>query len=218
MRANHHENREERVVAMRQYFAEHREENRLYCKAYHEEHRAELNSKARTFYHATKEKNAENRRKYRSRTKAYRSRKNKEYREQNRDALNAYTKEWRKNNRARHRELAKRSQERRKNDPVFKLVRNLRRCVHGYLTRVCAKKAGKTIELVGCTKQELMIHLQGQFREGMNWNNYGPVWHVDHIRALSRFNMLDETEQRRAFHYTNLQPLFALENLSKGNR
>jgi hypothetical protein len=52
----------------------------------------------------------------------------------------------------------------------------------------------------------------------MTWENYGPVWHVDHIRPCVSFDFLDPAQQRACFHYTNLQPLFALENLKKGGR
>jgi hypothetical protein len=62
-----------------------------------------------------------------------------------------------------------------------------------------------------------MLHLQLQFRDGMSWNNYGRVWHVDHIKPCASFNLLDESEQLKCFHYSNLQPLFAHENLVKGD-
>jgi hypothetical protein len=72
-------------------------------------------------------------------------------------------------------------------------------------------------KLCGCTIPELMLHLQSQFKEGMHWNNYGK-WHIDHIRPCASFDLTDPEQQRQCFHYTNLQPLWARENIQKGAR
>jgi hypothetical protein len=58
-------------------------------------------------------------------------------------------------------------------------------------------------------------YLAGKFKDGMTWENHGE-WHIDHIKPCASFNLLDEGEQKKCFHYTNLQPLWASENLSKG--
>jgi hypothetical protein len=79
-------------------------------------------------------------------------------------------------------------------------------------------KAASTTTLLGCSWGEFRAHLEAKFRPGMTWENYGPVWHVDHIRPCASFDLLDLAQQRACFHYTNLQPLFALENLTKGDR
>jgi hypothetical protein len=57
-----------------------------------------------------------------------------------------------------------------------------------------------------------------RFRPGMTWENYGPVWHVDHIKPCAKFDLTDPDQQRACFHFSNLQPLFADENLRKGGR
>ena len=139
---------------------------------------------------------------YRARNKEKKAIADKNYRERNKQRLNL----------AHNARCALR----KKTDPVFRVILNLR-------WRVCSilkghMKAAKTMDLIGCTKQDLMVHLQNQFRPGMSWNNYGPVWHVDHIKPLIRFRMEEESEQRKAFHYTNLQPLFALENILKSSK
>lgn len=69
----------------------------------------------------------------------------------------------------------------------------------------------------GCSKQELLDHIESQFKEGMTWKNHGK-WHVDHIKPLAMFDMTDPDEIKKAMHYTNLQPLWAEENWSKGAR
>lgn len=65
---------------------------------------------------------------------------------------------------------------------------------------------------------ELRIHLESKFKPGMSWKNYGPVWHIDHIKPCAKFDLTDPAQQRECFHWTNLQPLFALENLQKSDK
>ena len=62
--------------------------------------------------------------------------------------------------------------------------------------------------------EELKIHIEGKFVEGMTWENHGS-WHLDHVRPCCSFDLKNEEEQKKCFHYTNLQPLWAVENLSK---
>ena len=58
-----------------------------------------------------------------------------------------------------------------------------------------------------------------QFTEDMSWEAFrdGKI-HIDHIVPCFAFDLTDEAEQKRCFHYTNLQPLWAKENLRKGTR
>ena len=76
-------------------------------------------------------------------------------------------------------------------------------------------KADKTMKLVGCTPTFLKEYLEAKFKDGITWDNYGE-WHVDHIIPCASFDLTKEEEQKKCFHYTNLQPLWAEENLSKG--
>lgn len=77
-------------------------------------------------------------------------------------------------------------------------------------------KLKKTLEYVGCTTEQLKEHIEKQFKEGMTWENKGD-WHIDHIIPITYDNpTLDEVIKR--LHYTNLQPLWATENIAKGNR
>lgn len=108
---------------------------------------------------------------------------------------------------------AKREKYLLKNDPTFRLQKNLRSRLnkalqHGY-------KTGSAIKDLGCSIAELKIYLESNFQPGMTWNNYGQ-WHVDHIRPLSSFDLTNPTQLNAACHYSNLQPLWAKDNLSKG--
>ena len=88
--------------------------------------------------------------------------------------------------------------------------------------RQALKKQGQFVALrglVGCTKEELRDHLESRFVEGMTWANWGrDGWHVDHIIPLSSFDLSNEEQLRRAAHFTNLQPLWASENIRKNNK
>ena len=77
----------------------------------------------------------------------------------------------------------------------------------------------KTEELIGCSVPELRAHFESLFRAGMSWENYGlKGWVIDHKIPCSQFNLNRPSEQRRCFHYSNLQPLFDSENRKKGSR
>ncbi len=74
-----------------------------------------------------------------------------------------------------------------------------------------------TMELCGIDSEGLKKHLESKFSPGMSWENYGRKgWHIDHIIPCARFDVTKIDELRACFHYTNLQPLWAFDNLSKG--
>ena len=109
---------------------------------------------------------------------------------------------------------------RRKIDPLFRLQQILRSRFGGEIraTKRWASnttKAGTTSEMLDCSYREFFDYIKKMFRDGMTWENHGDVWHLDHIKPLSRFNLQLEDEQRAAFHWTNFQPLLVKENLSK---
>lgn len=89
--------------------------------------------------------------------------------------------------------------------------------LHCRLYMAVAQKKGKTMELTGCSKYELLEHLGSQFTESMTWENYGQ-WHIDHIRPCASFDLTDLEQQKICFHWTNLQPLWATDNIKKGSK
>ncbi len=103
-------------------------------------------------------------------------------------------------------------QKRKLNDIDYKLKSNLRSRLSKALKYNW--KSGRTIELLGCTIKELKKHLESQFIYGMNWDNYG-AWHIDHRIPCALFDLSKESEQRKCFNFSNLQPLWAIENIRK---
>jgi len=81
----------------------------------------------------------------------------------------------------------------------------------------CNQKAGSAVRELGCTIDELKAYLELKFKPGMTWDNWSMHgWHIDHIKPLASFDLTDREQFKEACHYTNLQPLWAEENLSKG--
>lgn len=102
-------------------------------------------------------------------------------------------------------------------DINYKLQHNLRTRLNSALKN--NSKKGKTISYLGCSIEELKKHLESQFIEGMSWENWSrDGWHIDHIMPLSSFDLSKEEEIKKACHYTNLQPLWARQNLQKNNK
>ena len=105
--------------------------------------------------------------------------------------------------------------DRRKVDHVFKLSNNVRRRINIFLSLNNINKKNKTFNIVGCSPDFLKKHLESQFIENMSWDNYGFYgWHIDHIIPLS--SAKNEKEIFELCHYSNLQPLWAGDNLKKG--
>ena len=104
-------------------------------------------------------------------------------------------------------------------DAHFRLVRVLRSRLRGALKSSGVRKQTRTTELLGCCIAQLKAHIEQQFLPGMSWENHGlHGWHIDHIRPCASFDLTDPTQQRQCFHYTNLQPLWAKDNLKKGTK
>jgi len=99
------------------------------------------------------------------------------------------------------------------NNIRFRMVSVLRTRVRDALKGI--NKSESTSKLLGCSIEFLRNHLQSQFTSGMTWKNYGK-WHIDHIRPCASFDLNKVSEQRKCFNYTNLQPLWAIDNLIKG--
>jgi hypothetical protein len=107
-------------------------------------------------------------------------------------------------------------QKRHATEPMFALKARVRQRLAKAVGSICAgKKPGRSLGMVGCTWEELMAHIEKRFKPGMAWENRA-LWHVDHIIPLASAET--EEELLRLCHYTNLQPLWAEENLKKSDR
>lgn len=127
-----------------------------------------------------------------------------------------YMKEYRKKN---WKDILKKTNEyekkRKKDDPIYKLKNLIRKRIHIFLKTKNITKSNKTFEIVGCSPDELKKYLENKFTEGMTWKNQGE-WHIDHIIPLSSANTNEKIYE--LCYYTNLQPLWAEDNLKKGSK
>lgn len=137
----------------------------------------------------------------------------KAYRQKNHLKWVEYNRKYRLKHRLQSRDYER---NRRHRDSLYRIKYNLRLRLR-YVLKF-NKKLQRTDELIGCSTKMLNQHLEKQFTLGMNWKNYGYGWHVDHIIPCCEFDLSKEEEQRKCFHYTNLQPLWASENLFKSNK
>lgn len=107
----------------------------------------------------------------------------------------------------------------RKKSPQHRKIRhNLTTRLWDILKRAGRSKTESIMALVGCDEPTLCAHLESLFQPGMTWENYGAVWHVDHRKPCASFDLTYRFEQQACFHFSNLQPLFALDNKRKGAR
>lgn len=100
--------------------------------------------------------------------------------------------------------------------PINRIKKNLRKRIKELISHPYEQS-----KHIGCSGKFLKQYLESKFLPGMNWDNYGfgdNKWHVDHIKPLSLFNLDDKEQLMLANHYSNLQPLWQKDNLSKGNK
>ena len=121
------------------------------------------------------------------------------------------------------RRIAKLKEQRRnhgrkkRKDLLFKLKADIRSRLSISVRYSGRYKSGSSIENLGCSMEELKIYLESLFLPGMSWDNYGiNGWHIDHVIPLAHFDPADIEQLKIACHYTNLQPLWAIDNLKKG--
>jgi len=158
---------------------------------------------SRIYREKNKERILKQRLQYRQKNRKKLSKISQEYYEANKDSVREYKLQWERNRRA--------------NNPAFRLRKNLARRLHRALSGDL--KAAPTKELLGCSYEYACQHLENQFTEGMTWDNWAiDGWHVDHIMPLASYDLRDPDQQKEANHYTNLQPLWARDNLRKSDK
>lgn len=144
--------------------------------------------------------------------KNYRSK----YYEENRETVIEKQKAYCKNPEVR-KLINKRRREKIATDPQFAISLRVRNRVRKALLKVGAVKSKKTMELLGCSFEFLKEHIESRFKDGMSWENRSS-FHIDHIRPLASFDLTDPEQQKIACHWSNLQPLYPIENIRKSDK
>lgn len=159
-------------------------------KEYDKKHYENIKEKKQEYYKNNSNKIKQNTKEYRLKNTEYKPKVNKQY-------FKEYFKK------------------RRLIDPLFKLRCNTRARIIQSIKNNGYSKKSKSYQILGCTFEEFKMHLENQFTKGMNWENQGK-WHLDHIYPVSLAT--DEKHLIQLNHYTNFQPLWAIDNIKKGNK
>jgi hypothetical protein len=201
-------NKQKKLAQSKSYYEANKEtikrRARAYNKAYHKANKEANKEKKAAQDKAYYEANKETRK---VRDKVY----SRAYYKANKEKRAASDKAWRENNKEK---IYAAQKARYKKDPLYKVKELLRGTVCKAFARLKQNKPTNTQSLLGCTYEEAKSHFELLFNKGMSWSNYGE-WHVDHIRPVSSFG-LDELHLMN--HISNLQPLWAKDNLVKGDR
>ncbi len=206
-----------------QYYLKNKERLDSKKKEYNERNKERLILKKREWNERNSEKLKQQRKKWKEENKEKVKVSNKLSFERNIKRYQKYQKKWIENNRDKSREYSKKW---RKKNPTYYLDKinsdlgfrlagilrsRLRKAIKGNF------KSGSAVRDLGCSISELKQWLERQFRPGMSWSNYGD-WHIDHIIPLSSFDLTNRKQFKKACHWFNLRPLWASENISRGNK
>jgi len=136
----------------------------------------------------------------------------------NREKISAKNKRYSKTHPEYTRERNRRyCAERMPRDPNFRIASNLRKRL--LMAVRSDQKAGSAVRDLGCTIEQFRRYIESLWLPGMTWETYGRNgWHFDHIVPLSSFDLTDPEQFKKACHYTNLQPLWAADNIRKSNK
>lgn len=190
-----------------------REEIRKYKSEWARKNHARLSVKRKKWESQNRERLRDYQKEYRIANKERLSLQHKLYYETHRESIKVRVRKYSKDN---HKSLRQQrriyERERSRNDPQFYLGILLRARLRKVLKSNA--KVGSAVRDLGCSVDQLKFYLEGKFRDGMTWKNHGK-WHIDHIIPLSFFDLTQRAQLLQAVHYTNLQPLWAEENLAK---
>jgi len=181
-------------------------------KQYLVEHREKINDKNRRWRKNNPEKLKKSKKLYYENNKEEILANRKHNYKENNEEIKKQRKLWDKRNR---KNITAKEKERRKNDINYRISCNLRSRLNSALKN--NQKSGSAVRDLGCTIAELKTWLEQQFQPGMTWENYGE-WEIDHILPLSKFDLGDRKQLLKVCNWFNLQPLWAEDNIKKGNK
>jgi hypothetical protein len=175
---------------------------KIESKIYREKNPEKRKETIKRYYENNKEKERLRFKKYRMENPEKRKLTCKNYVINNKDKYNEYSKNWKKKERL--------------INPKYKLINNIRERTKDFLNYKKENKNTKIYNIVGCSPEFLKEYIENKFTEGMSWDLMGKHIHIDHIIPLS--SAKDEDEIYKLCHYSNLQPLWAKDNLKKGSK
>lgn len=157
---------------------------------------------------------AENREHFRAQARGYSKKNWRKWKKPSPEKRAASVRKWRENNRQKVRDYYR---ERYQKIIQHNLRTRIASRISKVLRRAGCRKNNPTLLLLGTDIAGLRAHLESMFKPGMGWHNR-KLWHIDHIKPCSAFDLKDPEQQKKCFHHSNLQPLWWIDNLRKGNR
>ena len=179
---------------------------------YRKNNKEKIKQRSKDYFQKNKQSHLEKKQIWRKNNPEKYKKQVKDYWDKVKDVQTEKKKIWINNNRKKYNDYWN---NRKKEETEFKLLTSMRSRLSGYLKKLNISKKNKTFEIVGCTPEFLKEYLEKQFIDGMTWENRGD-WHIDHIIPLS--SAKTEDELYKLCHHTNLQPLWAEDNLKKSNK
>ena len=177
-------------------------------KEYYLKNKEQIKEQRKGYYLKNKEHIREQQKGYNLKNPEIKKERDKKYRLKNKE----FYKKWRLENKEHIRNHERNRYQTDVNFKLRKICRNrIRKALKG------ETKSVGTMELIGCTIDELRRHIESKFEPWMMWKNHG-LWDVEHIKAMSKFDLTDPEQQRACCHWSNLQPMEHIENLKKGAR
>jgi hypothetical protein len=205
-------NRDIRNKIQQNWRNENKEKVKEYRKKYYDKDPQKFILMSKNYRINNKEKVKDGLKKYYLKNLNYHKNRMKLWVEKNKEHRKEYQKNWKIINKE---FIIKYKKERYDSDLLYKLIISARNRINSFLKNKNITKKNRTFDIVGCNPKELKEHLEKQFVDGMCWENRNE-WHIDHIVPLSSAKTEDEVYG--LCHYTNLQPLWAKDNLQKSNK
>jgi hypothetical protein len=184
-----------------------------YNRKYYLKNKEKLINNSNLYYRENVEKALMQGKKYREDNIEIIKKRKSDYHIKNVEKIREKTKNWRKENKEKRNQSER---ERRKNDTLHKLVHYLRVRTNFYIKKMNITKSNSSLKIIGCSPLFLKEYIENQFIQDMSWEKFGKYIHIDHIIPLS--SAKTEEELFKLCHYTNLQPLWAEDNLKKSNK
>ena len=216
-KAHYETNKVEISAKKKAYRNVNKEKVRLQRKSSYEKNKEKINVYYKSWYESNIEQRKFYEKSYYLTNKSKRMSCGKKWRKNNEDKVKEYNKKYREENKNKLKIYRNSYVKKRTNDDVqFKLSRNLRNRLNNALKN--NQKVGSAVNDLGCTIEELKQYLESKFQPGMTWDNWNKNgWHIDHIKPLASFDLTDRKQLLEVCHYTNLQPLWAKDNIIKGD-
>jgi hypothetical protein len=198
---------EENRIKIRENYHLKKDSNKEKRHQYYENNKESILIKVKNYYEENKEKCLQN---------------SKEWRLSHSEQIKLNRDSWKQNNLEHVREWSRNYQRaQRQENPQFRMGRILRKRLNDALRDQLVGKKVSAVKDLGCSMPEFITYIESKFLSGMSWDNYGKgsdKWNIDHIKALANFDLTNPEQQKQAVHYTNLQPLWEIDNIKKSNK